>query len=228
MSLTSPPPAAEVAAAWAARPCFASFISRHDSYPRAQLFDALAALGRGPVEAPSTSHHNSRWAQKADGTEAVGDKTAFNERCRFTIAPENSFGDGYTTEKLFDAVHAGVVPLYWGGDTKGLPEPRILNSGRILILADAEHPRKGAMSLAALMDFVRLLDTDQATQIAFFSQPVLDANASEAVMDTCIAGTLAVEAALIAGACRQKAAVGEAVLSSACSRPPLPMGTVPV
>lgn len=47
---------------------------------------------------------------------------------RFNICPENSLGSGYTTEKVFEAIAAGCIPIYWGAYL----EPGILNSEAIL------------------------------------------------------------------------------------------------
>lgn len=41
-------------------------------------------------------------------------KVAFLEDYRFNITYENSYGEGYVTEKLFHAKAAGCVPIYWG------------------------------------------------------------------------------------------------------------------
>ncbi|MCM1154886.1 MAG: glycosyltransferase family 10 [Roseburia sp.] len=42
------------------------------------------------------------------------DKVRFIGQYKFTIAFENSFLPGYTTEKLFDCFKAGTIPIYWG------------------------------------------------------------------------------------------------------------------
>ena len=48
----------------------------------------------------------------------------------FNICPENSNSCGYVTEKLFEAIYAGCIPIYWG--SFNAPEPLILNSEAIL------------------------------------------------------------------------------------------------
>lgn len=45
---------------------------------------------------------------------AVDDKLAFVKQYKFIIAFENSSFPGYTTEKLYDALLAGCIPIYWG------------------------------------------------------------------------------------------------------------------
>jgi hypothetical protein len=44
----------------------------------------------------------------------VKDKFSFQSKYKFTIAFENSYGNGYTTEKILDAFASGTVPIYWG------------------------------------------------------------------------------------------------------------------
>ena len=45
---------------------------------------------------------------------------------KYNICPENSKFPGYHTEKIFHALEAGTVPIYWGID---LPEKDIINPG---------------------------------------------------------------------------------------------------
>jgi len=44
----------------------------------------------------------------------IPDKLAVLKQYRFAIAYENSIETGYITEKLWDCLIAGVVPIYWG------------------------------------------------------------------------------------------------------------------
>lgn len=55
----------------------------------------------------------------------VDDKLAAYHDHRFAVAFENTTGlRGYVTEKLFDCMRAGIVPVYWGADnvTEYVPE----------------------------------------------------------------------------------------------------------
>ncbi len=54
----------------------------------------------------------------------------------FNICPENSNNNGYVTEKIFEAIQAGCIPIYWGSNN--LPEPNILNQDAIVFF-DAEN-----------------------------------------------------------------------------------------
>jgi len=53
---------------------------------------------------------------------------------RYNVCPENSNAYGYVTEKLFDAIDAGCVPIYWGSYNR--PEQDVLNQDAILFWND--------------------------------------------------------------------------------------------
>jgi hypothetical protein len=44
-------------------------------------------------------------------------KIDFLKDYKFTIAAENSFYDGYTTEKIIHPLSVGSIPIYWGSST---------------------------------------------------------------------------------------------------------------
>lgn len=50
---------------------------------------------------------------------------------KFIISFENSFGNGYVTEKLFNGLCAGIVPIYWGDNQSA---KKYFNSERFLCL----------------------------------------------------------------------------------------------
>lgn len=51
-------------------------------------------------------------------------KIEFIKNTIFNICPENSEYEGYCTEKIFQSLEAGCIPLYWGISK---PEPDLLN-----------------------------------------------------------------------------------------------------
>ena len=71
------------------------------------------------VDAPGRVCHNIDLdVEPRDGDWSQG-KLDFIKDYKFTIAFENSFGDGYTTEKLFQPFMAQSVPIYWGNPLIG-------------------------------------------------------------------------------------------------------------
>ena len=45
----------------------------------------------------------------------VRNKISFLSNYKFSIAMENSEGQGYISEKIFDSFIAGTIPIYYGG-----------------------------------------------------------------------------------------------------------------
>lgn len=69
-------------------------------------------------------------------TKFHNDKIEYLKKFKFNLCPENSSGNGYVTEKIFNAIQAGCIPIYWGGKN---PEPEILNHDAI-IFYDPKNP----------------------------------------------------------------------------------------
>lgn len=110
---------------------FASLIARHDSSGlRSWMLRLLSHAG--PVHCPSAAYCNVPEAARLG--EGWAAKRAYTASCLFSICPENSLGDGYTTEKPFDALLAGAWPVYYG---ERPCEPGILRQSSILF-ADPE------------------------------------------------------------------------------------------
>jgi hypothetical protein len=55
------------------------------------------------------------------------DKINYISQSLYNICPENSSFEGYFTEKIFQALEAGTIPLYWAID---LPEKGLINANK--------------------------------------------------------------------------------------------------
>lgn len=51
------------------------------------------------------------------------------KKCKYNICPENSDYPNYTTEKIFQALESGCIPIYWGHSK---PEQGVLNENKYL------------------------------------------------------------------------------------------------
>ena len=99
------------------------------------------------VDCPGRVLHN------LDAPELVGrldrnrstSKKDFIRQYKFTIAWENTYGEGYTTEKLSEPLMAGSVPIYWGS------VPDYINPKSIVDVSKFAN-------LNEVVDFVRFLD----------------------------------------------------------------------
>lgn len=85
---------------------FCNFIySNFEAHPiRIEFFDLLTKYKK--VDSGGKVKNNLGYL--------VGDKFKFQLKYKFTIAFENSFGVGYTTEKIIQAFAAKTIPIYWG------------------------------------------------------------------------------------------------------------------
>src|SRR5262249_50563853 len=93
---------------------FCNFIySNGNCRRRVEFFERLSHYKRveslGAVE-----RNNDALAGTGYDTAGYRAKQAFQARCKFSIAFENTYFPGYTTEKLSDPLLAGSVPIYSG------------------------------------------------------------------------------------------------------------------
>ena len=108
---------------------FASLIASWDPTGlRQDMFTKLSAVGR--VDCPGKWNHNDDTLMQLFSDE----KRRYLLTYRYNVCPENSNAYGYVTEKLFDAIDAGCVPIYWGSYNR--PEQDVLNQDAILFWND--------------------------------------------------------------------------------------------
>ena len=105
---------------------FCTLVARHDrSGIRSKIVRAVNKIGNvsfgGPFRLngkacdqiiPSGSNH----------------KIEYIKESVYNICPENSSNRGYCTEKLFEALQAGCIPIYWGSSI-----PKELNEEKIIM-----------------------------------------------------------------------------------------------
>lgn len=109
-----------------------ALIARHDNGgQRTILYNYFSKYSR--VICPSTFKNNAPPIGKL-----FHDKHLFLKKFLFNICPENSGYHGYFTEKIFHALEAGCIPIYWASET---PEPGILNED-CYYLADLTDGKK--------------------------------------------------------------------------------------
>lgn len=138
---------------------FCSFICRYDYFgDRAFFADAIESLGQ--INYPSGFRHNDDDLRDKFND----DKTAYLSQFKFNLCPENSNDRGYVTEKIFDAIRSGCIPIYWGNESCGSPEPGILNPDAIIFL---NRDGDNAESLALIK---RLMESPEEYR-RFASQP---------------------------------------------------------
>ncbi len=133
-----------------------AFVCKKDYFgDRAQMADLVARVMT--MSYPSDFRHNDDDMRGKFND----DKIAYLRQFKFNLCPENSNNKGYVTEKIFEAIKAGCVPIYWGNE--GYPEPDILNPKAIVYL-DKDNPEEG-------LALLRKLYADQKVYEEFASQP---------------------------------------------------------
>ncbi len=95
----------------------------------------------------------------------VGAKVNFLKTCKFNIAFENAAIPGYTTEKLFEALQAYTLPIYWGNPLVA----RDFNPGSFLNAADFPTQEK-------LIEKIIELDQDDEKYLEILRQPCFHKN----------------------------------------------------
>lgn len=97
------------------------------------------------------------------------DINSFLAYCSFNICLENKSSPGYTTEKLFQALLQGSIPIYWG--SRNHPEPEVL-TGNGIVFHDPTRPH-------ATFEQVKRLTSDKTYREDFLNQPIVKATAQE-------------------------------------------------
>ena len=135
------------------RPGFCSFIysnSMHSHPMRKQLLDAISKVGK--VDSGGKYLNNLGYC--------VDNKLDWLINYKFSIACENSSKPGYTTEKLYNVLQAGAIPIYWGNPDVA----KDFNSERFISVYDYD-------SLDELAEDVRKIAEDKKRFAAIVKQP---------------------------------------------------------
>ena len=148
---------------------FCSLVSQHDPNGlRKEIYDALSGLGEISC--------GGRFLNNTDELKTIyqDDKILYLKQFKFNICPENTNVEGYVTEKIFQSIQSGSVPIYWGSNND--PEPEILNKDAIIFW------NKGGDNTAV----VRLIeDLNKSPKLykEFYEQPRLLPHADQAIME---------------------------------------------
>lgn len=105
---------------------FCAFLCSHNDIGREKIFDQLNNIDK--VDCDGRLFHNN------DELKLIynDDKLEYFKHYRFNLTPENSNHDNYVTEKLFEAIYSGCIPIYNGSNNH--PEPNILNQDAIIFI----------------------------------------------------------------------------------------------
>lgn len=147
---------------------FCSLIARADtSGLRTHIYNRLSSFGK--IDCPSVLFHNDDTLKE----QYNDDKLKYLTNCLFNICPENSNASGYCTEKIFESLTAGCIPIYWG--CNNMPEQKILNQDAIIFWDTETDGEKAILQIKELY-------ANQKHLYSFMQQPRLSSNAEEEIL----------------------------------------------
>lgn len=145
-----------------------AMICRNDYFgDRAIFADMMESVV--PMTYPGRFRHND---DDLFGEKYKDNKRAYLRQFKFNLCPENSDSEGYVTEKIFDAISAGCIPVYWGSGND--PEPGMFNKDAIIFLT------LNGDNTEALAK-IKLLAENQETYEEFVKQPYFTPEAPEMI-----------------------------------------------
>ncbi len=147
---------------------FCAYLCSHDDIGRRELFNQFSGIGH--VDCDGKLFHNNDELKEIYND----DKLAYLRNYRFNLTPENNNQKDYVTEKLFEAISSGCIPIYHGSDN--LPEPEILNHDAIIFI------EVGGKNDAAL-SMVKELDADRDKYLEFANQKRFQAGAADIIWE---------------------------------------------
>jgi hypothetical protein len=145
---------------------FCSFICRND-YNGDRNFFLNLINSIDMVDCPSTFMHNDNSLLLKHNNNKISYLTNY----KFNLCPENSNYKGYVTEKIFDAICSGCLPIYWGAENN--PEPDILNHNAIFFLRKDDN--------SSVLREIEYLHNNPNKYIKFASQQRLKKDAPEII-----------------------------------------------
>lgn len=148
---------------------FCSMVASHDwNGIRGQIFDTLSS--KYSIDSSGNFRKNT------DRLKIVFDdnKVDFIKEYKFNICPENSNADGYVTEKIFESIAAGCIPIYWGSNNE--PELDVLNKNAILFWNPTGDNNSTISNIDELM-------ANESKYLDFVSQPKFTDDAADHIWD---------------------------------------------
>ena len=156
---------------------FCSLIASHDtSGLRTNIYNDISKIAK--VNCPGKLLHNDDTLYNYDSLsdDHKGNKFKYLQPFKFNICPENSISKGYVTEKLFECLLSGCIPVYNGWSKN--PEPDIINPN-IILWYDQFDEQNNKYTL----NEVRKLHEDDKYYNSFIEQPFFCDTAVDKIYD---------------------------------------------
>ena len=107
-------------------------------------------------------------------TKFADNKQEYLKNYYFNICPENTSAYGYTTEKLFEAILCGCIPIYWGAE---FADKAVINEDAVIRWLREDNGESAIRQIKELYANQKLLED-------FLYQPRLQPTAEEYILDT--------------------------------------------
>ena len=96
----------------------------------------------------------------------IKDKIKFLTEYKFSIAMENSYGDGYISEKIIHSFLAGTIPIYYGDYIID----EYINPKTFILI-------KGEKDIDSKIEYIKKIDNDNELYLSILKQkPIVDDN----------------------------------------------------
>lgn len=139
---------------------------------RASVYEGLKNILE--ISCPSLFHHNTDELKKVYND----NKLLYLENFKFNICSENYDTNGYVSEKIFEAIYSGAIPIY--GGSSGTPEPEIINPDAIIT-----WKKDGDNSSA--IELIKKLISDENAYEEFTNRPKFLPGAAERIWERFVA-----------------------------------------
>jgi len=138
---------------------FCSLISRQDNNGiRTKIYKEISKIAN--VDCPGRLLYNDDSLQNIFND----NKSLYLRQYKFNICPENSISKGYVTEKIFECLNSGCIPIYNGWSNN--PEPDIINPDIILW-----YDEKDEQNNQNILKEIKLLNENDKFYSSFVSRP---------------------------------------------------------
>lgn len=135
---------------------YCAFLRGHDDVGCKVIYDQFSSVSK--VDCDGRLFHNNDELK----TVYSDNKLEYLKNYRFNLTPENSNQKDYVTEKLFEAIYAGCIPIYNGSGNA--PELDILNKDAIIFIDMNKYDNNNAIKL------VQSLNNNKERYMQFASQ----------------------------------------------------------
>lgn len=148
---------------------FCTFICKNDYFgDRVKMYNEINQIDKIDCGGLFMNNDDSLLTKYNDN------KLEYLKQFRFNLCPENSNNEGYVTEKIFEAISSGCIPIYWGSNNN--PEPNIINKDAVFFI-DNNH------SSPKVIKEIKILNSNPKLYKEFAEQDRLLTNAPEVIFD---------------------------------------------